>query len=314
MKIIKIIVLTTIFSALYLTAKAQHFVELDTIHKQYRFPKLLYPEKPKVEEKVNTALQIDELLILPGKYKDNPYEVVTDRSALGIQIDEKYEYKSWVDLSMHPNVLSVKLEGEKGGKQTFIVYRFFDKRTGDSFIFADLFSKEGLKELRKEIHSIKNNNRFILEKNTIYIDKGKRIPKKYSLEQLRSYLSDYGLNLLFESDSIVRRNSLRGKFMEGTGKNYNKEPMNYLLYISQLDKKGNAKVYYWNKKTQDLNWYSDATIKKGVLQADDYLYDSRSKEKTHAMYSLHLEKQKDSTWVGELQLGSPFYSLTFQEY
>ncbi len=314
MKTTKIIILTIIFSTFYLIAKTQYFVELDTIHKKYRFPKLIYPENLRVEEKVNTALQIDELLILPGKYKDNPYEVVTYRSVLGIQIDEKYEYKSWVDLSMHPNVLSVKLEGKKGGTRAFIVYRFFDKRTGDSFIFADLFSKEGLQELRKEIPSIKDNNRFVVEKNTIYIDKGKRIPKKYPLEQLRSYLSNYGLNLLFESDSIVRRNSLRGKLMEGKGEDYNKKPMNYLLYISQLDKEGNAKVYYWNKKIKDLNWYSDTKIKNGVLQADDYIYDSRSKEKVHAMYSLHIEKQKDSTWVGELQLGSPFYSLTFQEY
>ncbi len=314
MNITKILIPTIVFLTVGFMAKAQYFVELDTSNQKYRFPKLVYPQNPKVEEKVNTALHIDELLILPDKYKISPYEIVTYQNIWGIQFDDKYEYESWTDLTMHPNVLSVRIKGEKEDKQRFVFYKFFDKRTGDSFIFSDLFTKEGLMKLQDEIPSIGEINRFILKKDTICIDKGYNISKKYSLKNLKPYLSDYGVNLLFESDSIVKRNSLRGKFMEGKGENSSGEPMHYWLYIAQLDDNGSATVYYWNKKLMDLNWYSDATIKDGVLQADLYFYDNQSKENVHAMSSLHIKKQKDNTWFGELQLGSPFYELSFQEY
>ncbi len=314
MKTTKTFILIVIFFVIGFTAKAQYFVELDTVNQKYRFPKLIYPENPNVEEKVNTALQVDFLLVLPDSYKNSPYEVITNQSGFGLGVAEIYEFESWTDFSKHPNVLSLRLKGKKGGEKPFIFYTFFDKRTGDPFIFKDLFSKKGFRKLQRKIPCLKQDSRFILEKEMIYIDKGDSIPQKYPLEELKPYLSNYGANLLFESDSIIKRDSLRGKFMEGKGESFSGDTMIYRIYIADLDDKGNAAVYYWNKKVMYLDWYSDATIKNGILQADDYIYDNLTDEVEHAMYSLHLEEQEDKTWVGDLQLGSPFYELRFQEY
>ncbi len=314
MKTTNFFFLIIIFCITVFTVKAQKFIEIDTINTKYRFPKLVYPENQKVEEKINTALQIDYLLILPNTYEDNPYKVITNKCSFGLRVKEIYEFESWTDLSKHPNVLSLKIKGRKAGDKAFIFYSFFDKRTGDSFIFGDLFSKEGFGKLQKKIPFIKKENQFIVEKEAIYINKGDAIPKKYSLEELKPYLSNYGTNLLFESDSIMKRNSLRGKFMEGKGLNYSGDTMIYEIYIPELDNNGNATIYYWSKKHKDLSFYSKSTIKNGVLQADDYYYDKFSKEEVHNMYSLHLEKQSNKTWVGDLQLGSPFYRLTFKEW
>lgn len=310
MRITNISITLIILLSINLNTLSQHFVELDTTNTKYKFPKLVYPENPKVEEKVNTSLHINNLLILPGKYKKSPYGVITNKRT----VRQTYEFQSWVDLSKHPNILSVKIKGVADGKETFIFYSFFDKRTGDRFIFSDLFTKQGFKNLKKEIDNIEEETRFIIDNDTIYIDQGTRIPKKYHLTEIKPYLNDYGINLLFESENIVRRNSLREKFMEGKGVDYGGKPIVYQIYIPVLDKKGNATIYYWNKKYRVLNFFSDSKIKNGILQADDYYYDTFRNKKTHNMYSLHLEKQSDDTWVGELQLGSPFYKLTFKEY
>ncbi len=263
-----------------------------------------------VEEKINIALQIDNLLILPNKYKTSPYEIITDK----YWVEKTYEYQSWKDLSKHQNILSLKIKGTIEGKEKYVSYKSFDKRTGEAIILSDLFSEHGFAAIAKRVCGIEDDTQFTIDNDTICINKDNKKLKKYSLKELKPYLSDYGMNLLFNSQNIVKRNSLREKFMRGTGKNFNGDTMIYKIYISDLDKKGNALIYYWNEKYKSLSSYSEATIKAGILQADDYYYDKSIKQKVHNMYSLHLERQNDGTWVGDLQLGSPFYRLIFKEY
>ncbi len=298
-------VFSIIIFCIFFNANSQKFVELDSTNTVYRFPKLVYSEKPKVAEKVNIILQIDNLLDLADK---DPYAIITNRCS----VKKIFEYLSWVDLSKHPNILSVKMNGLIGKKEKFVFYHFFDKRTGDAFILSDLFSENKFKTISKETPDIKEDSAFEIDKDSLYIKTDKKL--KYALEELKPHLSDYGINLLFKSDTILKRNSLRQKIMRGTGKNYSGDKMVYKIYISDLDNKGNATVHYWNDKYKGISTYTDASIKNGILQADTYYYDSFNKEKVHGMYSLHLKKQENKTWIGNLQLGSPFYKLTFKEY
>lgn len=301
---ITIFICTTSFLAV-----SQNFVELDTTHTKYRFPKFIYPENSKVEEKINTALHIDWLLVLPDK-NDNPFEVIINKTS----IDDKYEYTSWNNISKHPTIIAVSVNGIKNDKNAFTFYKFFDKRTGDSFELNDLFSDKANRFLRKLNASIEKDVPIHLSKDSIFINPETKSSVRYSIEELKPFLNEYGTNLLFESDHVLRRKSLSGKFMKGLGKGFGGKPLHYMLYISDVDAKGNAQVFDWNTKYRDLTFYYESTIKNGVLQADDYLYDSLSKEKVHSMMSLHLEKQSDGSWTGELQTGSPFYEITFTDY
>ena len=308
------------------SSSAQKFVEISSGPELHKFPKLQYEDHPNIEEKVNSYLQLIFLKHLPGKFEEYPFEIIDDES----KVTSRYMFQSWEQTFLNSNIIDIILNGTRNGKP-FQYKEYFDSRTGDSFVPWDLLNDKGKKEvdtaIKQKIGDLVDEGKLpSLEQNVslsysilqdalvfIFLDAdNEELVLPFS--ELESSLSEYGKNLLYSSDNVLRRPSISGKLLRGVGGYGDSKRVKCTIFIQNIKETGEARVFRWNTKLKNKQEYTEATIKDGVLQADDYYLDKFTDKKTHGMYSLHLEKQKDNSWIGELQLGSPSYPMVFKEY
>jgi hypothetical protein len=116
--------------------------------KDYKYPEVYYSANPKVAEKTNTFLQLDDLEHLPGIFKKHPFEkIVYGASEYGTSVD----FYSWKQFKTTKNILSFSTDGEASGAypEGFESFHNFDLRTGDPILLKTLFTKTAVIQLEK---------------------------------------------------------------------------------------------------------------------------------------------------------------------
>ena len=157
--------------------------DLQPKSEDFAFPKVSYAEKPLVENKINTFLQVNQLEYIPGS-EGNPSKLVSTG---------KTSYSNYVyfyvceKLETPKNILSIAISGEASGAypEGFDIWKNFDLRTGNVINAKDLFQPnsiktvEGLiqKNIKKEIidflttlKSEKNPSEEVVDQIAIYED------------------------------------------------------------------------------------------------------------------------------------------------
>jgi hypothetical protein len=147
------------------------------------FPMISYSEKPGVENKINTFLQVDQLEYVPGSEGD-PFKLVST----GKTSYSNYVYfYSWEKLETPKNILSLALDGEASGAypEGFSIWKNFDLRTGNFINAQDLFQSNSVKtvenliqkSIKKEVNdfltqlkSEKNPSEEVVDQISIYED------------------------------------------------------------------------------------------------------------------------------------------------
>ncbi|MGY0038386.1 hypothetical protein [Pedobacter sp. NJ-S-72] len=116
--------------------------------KDYKYPEVYYSVNPKVAEKINTFLQLDDLEHLPGVFKKHPFEkIVYGASEYGTSVD----FYSWQQFTTTKNILSFSTDGEASGAypEGFESFHNFDLRTGNPILLKTLFTKSAVIQLEK---------------------------------------------------------------------------------------------------------------------------------------------------------------------
>jgi len=303
---------------------SQELVEIKGNNKTHKFPVLEYNTHPDIAQKVNYFLQLKYLLHLPDIFDSNPFEKVLDKDI----VSNDYEFINWKQRKLNDNILCIQLDQKLNGKSiTYLEH--FDKRTGDFFELNDLFNEKGKQNLHEKISkkikqlvdigkvpSLKYNVALsykIQENKLVIVFLKIQEELELPFSELTPFFSDYGKNLLLPSKTIIRRPDMANKLLKGEGTAFNRK-LNYSILIFNIGKEGKATIYRWKDILKKAEKYTDATVKGNVIQADDFYWDKFAKKKTHAYYSLHLEKLANGDWEGKLQLGSPFYNLVFKEF
>jgi len=325
MNSIKTIIILFIVSITVFNVSGQQLVELDS-DRNHKFPVLSYPDKPVVEEKVNTIMQLLYQELYPEAFGGEPVEELFEDTE---GTDYSFQVHSWKQFSLHPNIFDIRLTGLEDG-ETFKRTETFDIRTGNHFKLWRLFDEDGAAyidvKIKEKIIALKEEkilpdgvnigmNYQITENHLTFVLNNLEDNKLLvSYDELDPYLTPYGKNLLLKSDTIVYNPLMEMKLLKGAGGFGNKKNVKYSIFISRVNKDGKANVYRWSDGNIDkAELYTIATINDGVLQADDYVFDSLTGKKEHLMYSLHLEKKEDTVWKGTIQTGSPVYPMTFTE-
>ena len=109
------------------------------------FPVVSYPENPRVENKINTFLQVDQLEYVPGS-GGNPFKLAS--TATNSYSNYVYFY-SWDKIETPKNILSIAIDGEASGAypEEFTDWKNFDLRTGNYINPEDLFQAESFKTI-----------------------------------------------------------------------------------------------------------------------------------------------------------------------
>lgn len=107
------------------------------------FPVVSYSENPKVENKINTFLQVDQLEYIPGS-GGNPFKLAS--TATNSYSNYLYFY-SWNKIETPENILSIAIDGEASGAypEGFSIWKNFDLRTGNFINAKDLFQASSVK-------------------------------------------------------------------------------------------------------------------------------------------------------------------------
>ena len=167
------------------------------------FPVVSYAEKPLVENKINTFLQVDQLEYIPGS-TGNPFKLVST----GKTSYSNYVYfYSWKKLETPKNILSIALDGEASGAypEGFSIWKNFDLRTGNFINAQDLFQPGSVKTVENLIQkSIKKEvNDFLVQL------KSDKNPSEEVLDQIAIYedcFTDFtldGIEYYFGKDKIT---------------------------------------------------------------------------------------------------------------
>jgi hypothetical protein len=112
------------------------------------FPEVRCKSNPRIAEKINIFLQIEELEQAPNGYKEHPFEKVTydtNRCCNGVN------FVSWKKNETPHNIFSLTLTKE--ALTGFTVTHNFDARTGNKLMLKDIFSEVGTKEIQKILHN-----------------------------------------------------------------------------------------------------------------------------------------------------------------
>ncbi|AYN00218.1 hypothetical protein [Chryseobacterium sp. 3008163] len=168
----------------------------------FNFPKIAYPEKPSVENKINTFLQVDQLEYVPGS-EVSPSKLVSS----GKTSYSNYVYfYSWEKLETPKNILSIAIDGEASGAypEGFSIWKNFDLRTGNFINAKDLFQPGSFKTIENLIQkSVKKEvSDFIVQL------KSEKNPSEEVSEQISMYedcFTDYtleGIEYYFAKDKI----------------------------------------------------------------------------------------------------------------
>ncbi len=167
------------------------------------FPVVSYPENPRVENKINTFLQVDQLEYVPGS-GGNPFKLAS--TATNSYSNYVYFY-SWDKIETPKNILSIAINGEASGAypEEFADWKNFDLRTGNYINPEDLFQAESFKTIngliQKRIQKRVGDflNQLKSEKN----------PSEETPDQIALYedcFTEYTLNgikIFFEKDKLT---------------------------------------------------------------------------------------------------------------
>lgn len=160
------------------------------------FPFVSYTENPRVENKINTFLQVNQLEYIPGA-EGNPFKLV---SAGKTSYSNYVYFYSWEKLETPKNILSIALDGEASGAypESFSIWKNFDLRTGNFINAKDLFQANSIKtvenliqkQVKKEVDdflsqlkSEKNPSEEVLDQISIY----EECFTAYSLDDIEYY-------------------------------------------------------------------------------------------------------------------------------
>ncbi|MGO4709211.1 hypothetical protein AB4Y90_08850 [Chryseobacterium sp. 2TAF14] len=129
----------------------------------FTFPKVSYPEKPLIENKINTFLQVNQLEYIPGS-KISPSQLVSTGKTS--YFNYVYFY-GWEKLETPKNILSIAINGEASGAypEGFDIWKNFDLRTGNLINAKDLFQPNSIKTVENLIQKTikKKVNDFLTE-------------------------------------------------------------------------------------------------------------------------------------------------------
>nr|WP_245169901.1 hypothetical protein [Chryseobacterium sp. PvR013] len=167
------------------------------------FPVVSYSENPRVENKINTFLQVDQLEYVPGS-GGNPFKLAS--TATNSYSNYVYFY-SWDKIETPKNILSIAINGEASGAypEEFADWKNFDLRTGNYINPEDLFQAESFKTIngliQKRIQKRVGDflNQLKSEKN----------PSEETPDQIALYedcFTEYTLNgikIFFEKDKLT---------------------------------------------------------------------------------------------------------------
>ncbi|MCE3076701.1 hypothetical protein [Chryseobacterium gwangjuense] len=167
------------------------------------FPVISYAENPRVENKINTFLQVNELEYIPNSGSD-PFKLVST----GTTSYSNYVYfYSWDKLETPKNILSIALDGEASGAypEGFSIWKNFDLRTGNLINAQDLFQNQSIKTVERLIEQKvkKRVNDFLAEL------KSAKNPSEETEEQIGIYegcfteVSLYDIRYFFGKDKLT---------------------------------------------------------------------------------------------------------------
>lgn len=148
-------------------------IELKTLKPVYetnQYPEIFYAANPKIAEKINTFLQLEDLEHLPNVFQKHPFEKVCyDEQANRGSIS----FESWKQFKTTKNILSFSVSGDATGaySENFEAYHNFDLSTGDPVILKTLFTKTGTAQLEKLL------NKKVEQRITSYL-KANQPPEK----------------------------------------------------------------------------------------------------------------------------------------
>ncbi|WP_292008295.1 hypothetical protein [Chryseobacterium sp.] len=152
----------------------------------YVFPVVSYTEKPLVEDKINTFLQVSGLEYIPGTGK-NPFQLAA--TATNSYTNYVYYY-NWKKLKTPKNILSLAMEGEASGAypESFSEWNNFDARTGNYINLEDLFRPEAVATIEGQL------NEQVEKRIQNYLTELKSFPESNedSKEQIEMYESCLG--------------------------------------------------------------------------------------------------------------------------
>jgi len=191
-----------------------NITNLQPIVKDNKFPEIHYNKNLRVEEKINTSLQLEYLEHLPNVFKSNPFEKV--------MYDEKnccsyVSFYEWKKNTTPKNILSIVINGEGSGAypEEFECYNNFDLRTGNQILLTNIFTKKGKEEIAKTLNQkIKNSiQKFLYEikdsikNNNLDKDEKERIEEQITMyEDCIQNVDDNNLEYAeyyFEKDSLI---------------------------------------------------------------------------------------------------------------
>lgn len=182
-----------------------------------KFPNIQFPKNLKVQNKINTFLQLEHLEHLPNVYKVNPYEK--------LRIDENNDMYSvtfydWKVNKTPKNILSLVINGESMGaySEEYITYNNFDLRNGNKIFANSLFTNEGKTKITDFLNQCVNHEINIFLKGIKEIVPGENetkedeefkemITEQISMfKECLNYSNTYTLenyDFTFQKDSII---------------------------------------------------------------------------------------------------------------
>ncbi|KQT23854.1 hypothetical protein ASG22_07455 [Chryseobacterium sp. Leaf405] len=223
--------------------KSVKITDLQPKSEDFTFPKITYTEKPLVENKINTFLQVDQLEYIPGAEGTPSKLVSTGKTSYSNYV---YFY-SWEKLETPKNILSIAISGEASGAypEGFDIWKNFDLRTGNFINAKDLFQPNSIKAVENLIQkSVKKEvNDFIVQL------KAEKNPSEDTLAQISMYedcFTDFtldGIEYYFAKDKI--------RFIAGRCSNHAMRALDDLgSHVVEIPYKNLDK--YWNSYAKNL--------------------------------------------------------------
>lgn len=318
-----------IYTSFSTTIFCQDLVDIELNETSFKFPKVVYKKSSTVEEKINYYLHLKYLKHLPGKFKENPFEIITNPKKVAIPLT----FNSFKNRALNNNILCVQLNGIRKDKP-FEFLEHFDIRTGDFFSIFDLFNEEGTKKIHQsisdKIEDLANKGEVASSKYNpslsykllndklvlVFLKLKQTIELNYT--DLKPYMSDYGKNILFSSKEIIRRSDMNNKLLKGEGitnkgTKYERK-LNYSILILGINKDNKATLYKWKDSLKDAQKYYESEVTENQIKGENIIWDERQQRKVNMYHSILLNKNSDGNWEGKLQLGSPSYPMIFKEY
>lgn len=120
------------------------------------FPNIVYKTNPRIEDKINTCLQLENLEHLPNQFRLNPFEKV----AYGLERSYGSVYfHDYNQVETPSNIFSLMLHGDATGaySEGFENYYNFDLRTGNKITLTNIFTENGIIEIKDQLNlEVKN--------------------------------------------------------------------------------------------------------------------------------------------------------------